>query len=277
MLAILAPGRIVGVYDAIAASAEFGERRRLAGSRHPRDQDPRHRDNATECQASARVVPSAVCRAGHLTSPAWPRDRGFCARRRRGACERDCPARATSDRLGRPSVDWSAVACPSGRRDTPGKRGGQLPRGFDPSATAETLEGSRRWGIAIARSVNNPVLSEAEPLAPGPTPYVPSQNGGCNQHPSRQIEERDFRRDRRPNDAGDCARSQISQALHAGKKAERRSSDVRRRPGGYRGVLGRLHAPNPNARQYKGTEQKAHARADDRQGCVRNQEGQRPT
>jgi hypothetical protein len=29
----------------IAASAEFGESRRLAGSRHPSQQDPRHRDN----------------------------------------------------------------------------------------------------------------------------------------------------------------------------------------------------------------------------------------
>jgi hypothetical protein len=34
MLAILAPARIIGVYDAIAASAKFGERRRLARSRH---------------------------------------------------------------------------------------------------------------------------------------------------------------------------------------------------------------------------------------------------
>jgi hypothetical protein len=32
--AILAPARIIGVYDAIAASAEFGERRRLARSRY---------------------------------------------------------------------------------------------------------------------------------------------------------------------------------------------------------------------------------------------------
>jgi ketosteroid isomerase-like protein len=34
ILAILAPARIIGVYDAIAASAKFGERRRLARSRH---------------------------------------------------------------------------------------------------------------------------------------------------------------------------------------------------------------------------------------------------
>jgi hypothetical protein len=35
ILAILAPARITGVYDAITASAKFGESRRLAGSRHP--------------------------------------------------------------------------------------------------------------------------------------------------------------------------------------------------------------------------------------------------
>jgi len=34
ILAILAPARMIGVYDAIAALAKFGERRRLARSRH---------------------------------------------------------------------------------------------------------------------------------------------------------------------------------------------------------------------------------------------------
>src|SRR5256885_4214842 len=43
VLVILAPARITGVYDAITASAKFGESRRLAGSRHPSHQDPRHR------------------------------------------------------------------------------------------------------------------------------------------------------------------------------------------------------------------------------------------
>ena len=54
MLAILAPARIIGVDDAIAASAKFAERRRLARSRHAGHQDPRHRDHATESQATAR-------------------------------------------------------------------------------------------------------------------------------------------------------------------------------------------------------------------------------
>ena len=53
VLAILAPARIIGVYDAIAALAKFGERRRLARSRHAGHQDPRHRDDAKECQATA--------------------------------------------------------------------------------------------------------------------------------------------------------------------------------------------------------------------------------
>src|SRR2546430_1897065 len=52
ILAILAPARITGVYDAITASAKFSESRRLAGSRHPSHQNPRHRDNPTECQAT---------------------------------------------------------------------------------------------------------------------------------------------------------------------------------------------------------------------------------
>src|SRR5256885_16674283 len=47
IFAILAPPRVIGVNDAITAPAEFGERRRLARSRHAGYQDLRHRDNAT--------------------------------------------------------------------------------------------------------------------------------------------------------------------------------------------------------------------------------------
>ncbi|MGX7675906.1 winged helix-turn-helix transcriptional regulator [Plantactinospora sp. DSM 117369] len=45
---MLAPARIIGVYGAITASAKFGERRRLARSRHAGYQNLRHGDNATD-------------------------------------------------------------------------------------------------------------------------------------------------------------------------------------------------------------------------------------
>jgi hypothetical protein len=53
ILAILAPARIIGIHDAITPSAKFGERRRLARSRYAGHKDPRHRNDATNCQATA--------------------------------------------------------------------------------------------------------------------------------------------------------------------------------------------------------------------------------
>src|SRR5689334_23168075 len=53
ILAILAPARIISVYDAITASAKFGKRRRLARSRHTGHQNPGNRDNGTEGRATA--------------------------------------------------------------------------------------------------------------------------------------------------------------------------------------------------------------------------------
>src|SRR5205809_7129242 len=75
ILAILAPARITGVYDAITASAKFGESRRLAGSRYPSHQDPRHRDNPTECQATTCPCQSA-CAMSLAESGAWAPHQG---------------------------------------------------------------------------------------------------------------------------------------------------------------------------------------------------------
>ena len=36
------PSRVVGIDDSIAPPSQLGERRRLAGARHPGDEDPPH-------------------------------------------------------------------------------------------------------------------------------------------------------------------------------------------------------------------------------------------
>jgi hypothetical protein len=72
-LAILAPARIIGVHDAMAESAEFGERRRLARSRHAGYQDLRHRYEATG-RRPARVTKQGRGR-DERAPPRWPRQR----------------------------------------------------------------------------------------------------------------------------------------------------------------------------------------------------------
>jgi hypothetical protein len=59
--AILAPARLVGVYDAIAASAKFGERRRLALPDKP---VTKLLDNGTTLPSVRRLVDLARERAG---------------------------------------------------------------------------------------------------------------------------------------------------------------------------------------------------------------------